>query len=60
MVRGLEKWDDRKDLDFSHVYLVGKVEKWEGGKKICLVGEKKREDEKCNLYKLTIMSLNVI
>ena len=41
LVRGLEKWEDRKDLVFSHVCLVGEVEKWEGGKKICLVGEKK-------------------
>ena len=38
----MEKWDDRKDLVFPHV---------------CLVGEKNGEDGKCNLYKLTIMSL---
>ena len=41
LVRGLEKWDDRKDLDFSHVCLVGKVEKWEGGKKFVWLERKK-------------------
>ena len=53
----MEKWEDRKYLVFLHVCLVGGVEKWEGGKLFCLVGEKMGEDEKCNLYKLTIMSL---
>ena len=53
----MEKWEDRKDLVFSHVCLVGGVEKWEGEKLFYLVGEKKGEDEKCSLYKLTIMSL---
>ena len=37
----MEKWEDRKYLVFPLVCLVGEVEKWEGGKKICLVGEKK-------------------
>ena len=37
----MEKWEDRKDLVFPHVCLVGWVEKWEGGKLFCLVGEKK-------------------
>ena len=37
--------------------LVGGVENWNCGKLFCLVGEKKWEDEKCSLYKLTIMSL---
>ena len=36
--------------------LVGRVEKWEGEKLFCLVREK-GESEKCNLYKLTIISL---
>ena len=31
----------RKDLVFPHVCLVGEVEKEEGGKLFCLVGEKK-------------------
>ena len=26
----MEKWEDRKDLVFPHVCLVGGVEKWEG------------------------------
>ena len=37
--------------------LIGGVEKWEDGKLFCLVRKKKRDDGKCNLYKLTIMSL---
>ena len=53
----MEKWEDRKYLVFLHVCLVGGVEKWEGGKLFCLVGEKNGEDEKYSLYELTIMSL---
>ena len=34
-------WEDRKYLVFPLVCLVGRVEKWEGGKLFCLVGEKK-------------------
>ena len=37
----MEKWEDRKDLVFPHVCLVGWMEKWEGGKLFCLVGKKK-------------------
>ena len=37
----MEKWEDRKDLVFSHVCLVGGVKKWEGGKLFYLVREKK-------------------
>ena len=40
--RRIEKWEDEKYLVFSLVCLVGRVEKWEGGKLFCLVGEKKR------------------
>ena len=36
----MKKWEDKKDLIFPHVYLVGGVEKWEGGKLFCLVREK--------------------
>ena len=36
----MEKWEDRKDLVFSHVCLVGMVKKWEGGKLFYLVREK--------------------
>ena len=37
----MEKWENRKYLVFLLVCLVGGVEKWEGGKLFCLVGEKK-------------------
>ena len=37
----MKKWEDRKDLVFSHVCLVGGVKKWEGGKLFYLVREKK-------------------
>ena len=33
----MEKWEDRKNLIFPHVYLVRGVEKWEG-KKTLLFG----------------------
>ena len=36
----MEKWKNRKDLVFPHVCLVEGVEKWEGEKLFCLVGEK--------------------
>ena len=36
----MEKWEDRKDLVFTHVCLVGRVEKWEGRKFSCLVEKK--------------------
>ena len=44
----MEKWEDRKwredrkDLVFSHMCLVGRVEKWKDGKLFYLV-EKKSE-----------------
>ena len=38
----IEKWKDRKDLVFSYMYLVGRVEKWRDGKLFYLV-EKKSE-----------------
>ena len=38
----MEKWEDKKYLVFPRVFLVGGVEKWEGGKLFCLV-EKKSE-----------------
>ena len=41
----MEKWEDRKNLVFPHVCLVGGVEKWDGGKLFCLVEEKKRRIE---------------
>ena len=36
-----EKWKDEKYLVFPLMCLVGGVEKWEGGKLFCLIGEKK-------------------
>ena len=45
MVEGVEKWEDRKDLVFHHVCLVGGMEKWEGGKLFYLVREKKGKIE---------------
>ena len=45
----MEKWEDRKDLVFSDVCLVGRVEKWEGRKFFCLV-EKKSERIKNIVY----------
>ena len=41
----MEKWEDRKDLVFPHVCLVGGVEKWECGKFFCLAREKKERME---------------
>ena len=53
----MEKWEDRKYLVFPRMCLVRGMEKWEGEKLFCLVGEKKGKEEKCNLYKLTIIPL---
>ena len=36
----MEKWEDKKNLVFPHMCLVGGVEKWEGEKLFCLVEEK--------------------
>ena len=36
----MEMWEDRKYLVFPLVCLVGWVEKWDGEKLFCLVGEK--------------------
>ena len=33
----MEKWKDRKDLAFSHLCLVRRVEKWRDEKLFCLV-----------------------
>ena len=41
----MENCEDRKILVFSHMYLVGWVEKWEGRKLFCLVGEKSERIE---------------
>ena len=36
----MEKLKNKKNLVFPRMYLVGGVEKWEGGKFFCLVEEK--------------------
>ena len=41
----MKKYDDRKNLIFSHLCLVKGVEKWKGGKFFCLVREKKKRME---------------
>ena len=41
----MEKWKNRKDLVFPHMYLVEEVEKWKGEKPFYLVGEKNRKME---------------
>ena len=42
---------------FPLMCLVGGMEKLEDKKLFCLIGEKKGNDEKCNLCKLTIILL---
>ena len=48
LIGGVEKWKDRKgermkkqenrkDFNFSHLYLVGMVEKWKDRKNFCLI-----------------------
>ena len=44
----MKKWEDRKDLVFSHMYLVEGVEKWESGKLFYFVGKKKERMENVN------------
>ena len=41
----MEKWEDKKDLVFPHMYLVGGVEKWKSRKLFCLVKEKSERIE---------------
>ena len=33
----MEKWENRKNFSFSHLCLVGRVEKWRDGTLFCLV-----------------------
>ena len=37
MVKRMEKWENRKNFSFSHLCLVGRVEKWRDGTLFCLV-----------------------
>ena len=57
LVEGVEKQEDRKNLVFPYVCLVGQMEKWRDGKKFCLVEYKKWEDRKQSLCKFTLMPL---
>ena len=52
----MEKWEDRKDLVFPCMFGWRGV-KVEGWKTFLFGWREKREDGKCSLYKLTIMSL---
>ena len=36
----MKKWEDRKNLVFPHVCLVGGMEKCDGGKLFCLIEKK--------------------
>ena len=36
----IEKWEDRRDLVFSHQRLVERMEKWRDGKLICSTKKK--------------------
>ena len=36
----MEKWEDKIDLVFPRMYLVGGMEKWEDRKFFCLIEEK--------------------
>ena len=47
----VEKWEDRKDFNFPHLFLVEMVEKWRNGKKILIDWEEKNDNRKCDLYK---------
>ena len=41
----MEKWEDGRDLVFSHIYLVGRMEKWKNRKFIGLVEKKNKRIE---------------
>ena len=41
----IEKWKSRRDLVFSHLCLVGRMEKWRDGKLIFLVKKKNEKME---------------
>ena len=46
---GIKKWEDKKDLVFSYMCLVGRIEKWGEGKLFYLV-EKKNERIENRVY----------
>ena len=41
----MEKWEDKIDLVFPRMYLVGGMKKWESRKLFCLVKEKSERIE---------------
>ena len=49
----MEKWEDRKDLVFPCVCLVGEMEKWRDKKLVCL-------DEKKNERMKNIVGINLL
>ena len=53
----MEKWEHRKDFVFSHVCVGWRSGKMRGWKTFLFGWREKGKDGKCNLYKLTIMSL---
>ena len=36
----MEKWENKKDCNFPHLCLIGKMEKWMNGKLFCFVENK--------------------
>ena len=52
LIGGVEKWVDKKwgvdrrNLVFSHLYLVERMEKWRDEKLICLIDKKNERIEK--------------
>ena len=38
----IEKWEDRKNLVFSHICLVERIEKWRNEKLFCLVEKRNK------------------
>ena len=52
-IERIEKWEDKKDLVFPRVRLVGKMEKWRDEKLICL-------DEKKNERMKNIVGINLL
>ena len=39
-IKRMEKWENKKDCNFPHLCLIGKMEKWMNGKLFCFVENK--------------------
>ena len=52
-IERIEKWEDKKDLVFPRVYLIGEMEKLRDGKLVCL-------DEKKNERMKNIVGINLL